>query len=100
GGSPLAEITLMAQVTLEEVTRLADQLSAEEQRVLAEHLSSQPQMVDDQAPTDASTCAERPLQSLRGIWQGHFPEDFDIDAVLYEIRHEWEKEWPELIAES
>jgi hypothetical protein len=87
----------MAQATLEEVTRLADQLSAEEQRALIEHLShrASPGGAGEWADTTLPL-ADRPPRSLRGLWHGHFPEDFDIDAVLYEIRHEWEKEWPEL----
>jgi hypothetical protein len=87
----------MAQATLEEVTRLAEQLSPEERRTLIEHLSSQPPIEGTQAAIDtAASDTERAPRSLRGLWAGHFPEDFDIDAVLYEIRHEWEKEWPEL----
>jgi hypothetical protein len=87
----------MAQATLEEVTRLADQLSAEERRALIEHLSGRPPAVEIEEPSDAPPSDnDRPTRSLRGLWAGHFPDDFDIDAVLYEIRHEWEKEWPEL----
>jgi hypothetical protein len=36
-------------------------------------------------------------ESLYGIWEGLFPDDFDVDVVLHEIRHEWEKEWPDLL---
>ncbi len=31
--------------------------------------------------------------SLRGAWAGKIPEDMDIDAILKEVRSEWEKEW-------
>jgi hypothetical protein len=87
----------MAQATLEEVTRLADQLSAAERRALMEHLSGQPPAAETEEPSDAAPSGtDRRPRSLRGLWAGHFPDDFDIDAVLYEIRHEWEKEWPEL----
>jgi hypothetical protein len=87
----------MAHVTLEEVTRLADQLSAEEQQALVEHLAHRNAAPSEAESTKATTSGlDRPPLRLRGIWAGHFPEDFDIDAVLYEIRHEWEKEWPEL----
>ena len=34
-------------------------------------------------------------KSLRGIWKGAFPEDFDIDAALKEIRSEWLEELDE-----
>ncbi len=87
----------MAQATLEEVTRLADQLSAAQRRALIEHLSSQPPAEDIQEPSDAAPSDnDRPPRSLRGLWARHLPEDPDIDAILYEIRHEWEKQWPEL----
>ena len=87
----------MAQATLEEVTRLAEQLSPEERQALIQHLSSRRPVADLRESADAVTSgSDKPLRSLRGLWAGHFPEDLDIDAVLYEIRHEWEKEWPEL----
>ena len=66
----------MDNITLEQVETLADQLSTEEQQ--------------------PATTNGKQLHSLRGIWKGAFPEDFDIDAALYEIRHEWEKDWPEV----
>ena len=31
--------------------------------------------------------------SLRGIWAGKIPEDTDIDAIVTEVRSEWEQEW-------
>ena len=86
----------MAQATLEEITRLVDQLSPEERRALVDHLSRQGYSTAREQMVDATRPLERPPLSLRGLWSGHFPEDFDIDTVLYEIRHEWEKEWPEL----
>lgn len=86
----------MAQATLEEVTRLADQLSPDEQRALVQHLTNRPQLSEAREPDDALPHQEAPPRSLRGLWKGRFPEDFDIDAALHEIRHEWEKEWPEL----
>jgi hypothetical protein len=87
----------MAQTTLEEATRLADQLSPEERRALMGHLSRQLPVLGIQEPAGAEPSGRDKLpRSLRGLWADHFPEDFDIDAVLYGIRHEWEKEWPEL----
>lgn len=74
----------MSEATLEQVTRLADRLSFEEKLFLVEHL----------AQSLRQTQQERKPQDLRGIWRGHFPEDFDIDSTLKDIRHEWEKEWP------
>jgi hypothetical protein len=36
-----------------------------------------------------------PTSEIAGRWETYFPRDFDIDNALREIRHEWEKEWPE-----
>jgi hypothetical protein len=38
-------------------------------------------------------------KSLRGSWAKYFPEDFDIDEDLKEMRREWEKEIDELFDE-
>ncbi|MGA9768364.1 MAG: hypothetical protein WBV94_04940 [Blastocatellia bacterium] len=77
----------MSETILEYVTRLADQLSLEEKQMLVERLTE-------------SRKQDKPSShihvSLRGTWQNSFPEDFDVDRTLYEIRHEWEKEWPEV----
>lgn len=79
----------MQEVTLEYVERLADQLSVAEQKVLTERLTSKLQ----NGATGAGI--ERKPQDLYGLWKGAFPDDLDIDAALFEIRHEWEEEWPE-----
>jgi hypothetical protein len=76
----------MAEITLEQVEALAHQLPVEEQRLLAERLALQ---LNAQA-----AAPERQYQDLYGIWRGKFP-DFDLDAALYEIRHEWEQELEE-----
>lgn len=76
----------MSESTLKQVTRLADQLSFEEKLVLVEHL----------AQSLRQNQQERKPQDLRGIWSGYFPQDFDIDSALKDIRHEWEKEWPQV----
>jgi hypothetical protein len=39
--------------------------------------------------------AAKSFQTLYGAWRGKFPEDFDVDATLKEIRGEWLKEWEE-----
>jgi hypothetical protein len=84
----------MAVIDLEHVTRLADFLSPEEKQNVIEHLTRQLHQADEGARPE-SDGAEAKHDTLRGIWQGKFPEDFDIDAVLDEIRHEWEKELDE-----
>ena len=76
----------MSDANLEQVTRLADQLSFEEKLFLVEHL----------AHSLRQNQQERKPQDLCGIWRGHFPQDFDIDSALKDIRHEWEKEWPQV----
>jgi hypothetical protein len=81
----------MSQANLEYVTKLADQLSDEDKVSLVEHLTK---ALHD-APGEVVPPARSP-QSLRGVWQQHFPEDFDVDAALTEIRSEWQKEWPEV----
>jgi hypothetical protein len=86
----------MAEITLEQVAQMADQLSPADKRSLVEHLIRQTGPGNaDTTPSVASEPGTRP-QSLRGIWQGYFPDNFDIDAVLNEIRHEWKQEWPEV----
>lgn len=35
--------------------------------------------------------APRNRVSLCGIWEGRVPAEFDPDAALAEMRHEWEK---------
>ena len=68
---------------LETVTEMADRLSPSEQLRLVEHLAKRLQK--------RSFETKKP-RSLRGIWKGKFPEDFDIDTALHEIRSEWLKE--------
>jgi hypothetical protein len=88
----------MAVIDLEHVTRLADFLLPEEKQNLIEHLTRQIHRVDEGAQPE-SAGAEGKHDTLRGTWKGKFPEDFDIDAALDEIRHEWEKELDEFGAE-
>jgi hypothetical protein len=68
---------------LEKVTEMADRLSPSEQLKLVEHLAQRLQK--------KTLTAGKPV-NLRGSWKGKFPEDFDVDAALKEIRSEWEKE--------
>lgn len=43
-------------------------------------------------PAETSPTAKIP-GPLYGVWRSKFPQDFDLDAVLKEIRSEWLKEW-------
>ena len=73
----------MGETTLADVERLADQLPVEEQISLVEHVARR---VRQSLP-------RRQPQDLYGVWRDRFPADFDLDAALHEIRHDWEKEW-------
>ena len=79
----------MDEITLEYVEQLADQLSSAEQKQLANYLARRTQ-------NGAATKNPMSRQDLYGAWQRAFPDNFDLDAALHEIRHEWEKEWPEV----
>jgi hypothetical protein len=66
----------MSQATLHTVEHLALRLDPEEQLALMEHLARHLRAA--QSPP--------PPQDLYGVWRGKFPDDFDIDAALAEIR--------------
>ncbi len=66
----------MADTSLMYVEQLVDQLSLEEQLRLLEHLAQRLRQ----------TVQPRKPQDLYGIWRDHFPEDFDLDAALKDIR--------------
>jgi hypothetical protein len=70
---------------------LADQLSFDEKLSLVEYLAQQLR----QTETPSVTAQAKQPRDLRGIWKGKFPEDVDLDSLLHDIRHEWEKEWPQ-----
>ena len=75
----------MSESMLEQVKRMAQGLSLDDRLTLVDELAHSlgQEAADDQR--------NKP-QSLRGSWRGKFPEDFDIDSALHEIRHEWEEE--------
>ncbi len=75
----------MSESTLEQVKRMAQGLRLSERVILVEELAHG---LGQESAGDQRT----PSQSLRGSWRGKFPDDFDIDSVLHEIRHEWEEE--------
>jgi hypothetical protein len=85
----------MAGITLEYVKRMADQLTADDKLSLVEHMAKQLRQTQERTDTPAQE-AQRTPQDLYGIWRDAFPPDLDIDGILYEIRHEWEEEWPEV----
>jgi N6-adenosine-specific RNA methylase IME4 len=69
---------------LEHIKQLSEALSPDEKRSLAAYLSSMENSVN-----------RRP-RDLYGIWKNGFPQDFDIDAALREIRGGWQTEIEEL----
>ena len=70
---------------LEHIKQLAVNLTPEEKEVLAQYL----------VESNGEKPSPENLQSLRGDWSDTFPQDFDVDAELKEIRGEWKKEWRE-----
>jgi len=76
--------------TLEQVTRLADELPVEDQSSLIKHLANR--LSETQEPTPSRDVFN--AKDLYGIWRESVPDDLDIDdAILKEIRNEWTKEW-------
>jgi hypothetical protein len=70
---------------LEQIIQLSENLSTDEKQSLAAYLSS-------------NECGpNRRPRDLYGIWKDGFPQDFDIDAALREIRGEWQREVEETI---
>ena len=70
--------------TLQEVTKIVDKLTPSEKIKLVKHL----EMSLENGPLE-----KKKPQSLRGIWKGKFPEDFDVEAAIREIRDEWKKKF-------
>ena len=71
---------------LKEVTALADKLSPSEKIKLVKYLA---------ISLEKTTFEKKKTQSLRGSWKGKFPEDFDVESAIREIRDEWKEELDE-----
>ncbi len=76
----------MSESLLEQVKRMAQGLSLGDRMTLVDELAHS-------LGKETSDAERRKPQSLRGSWRGSFPEDFDIDSALHEIRHEREEEF-------
>lgn len=72
----------MGRAMLAAVEQLASQLEPEEQLALLEYVASN---------LRRGTASPSP-QDLYGVWRGRFPEDFDVDSALQEIRTAWLRE--------
>jgi hypothetical protein len=70
----------MDRSSLAEVERLAFELPTEQQFQLLEHLAIH---LRHAAPAVGP-------QDLYGAWKGRFPDDFDVDSALAEIRSGWQ----------
>jgi hypothetical protein len=75
----------MSESMLEQVKRMAQGLSLGDRMTLVDELAHS---LGEGSADDE----RRKPQSLRGSWRGDFPEGFDIDSALHEIRHEWQEE--------
>ena len=81
----MLSLSVTTMTVLERIRQLSETLSAEEKRNLAAYLSSN------------ETGLNRRPRDLYGIWKDGFPQDFDVDAALREIRGEWQREVEEII---
>ena len=74
----------MSQSAVGQIENLMVELTWEEQLLIFERLAKQLRLTAQQPEKIKRG------QDLYGIWRDKFPSDFDIDAVLDEIRHDWE----------
>lgn len=79
----------MAEITLDYITDLAIKLSVVEQKQLIERIKIH------LAASQVEPENGKQLRSLRGIWQGKFPDDLDIEKEIRAIRDEWKQEFEE-----
>ena len=73
--------------TFETVTILANRLSTAEKAKLVEYLS--------RTMNNPSTDKKAP-QSFRGIWKEKFPDNFDAEKEIREIRDDWKEKFEDL----
>jgi hypothetical protein len=72
----------MSRLALSHVERLAFDLPSDQQLELLEHLASHlRQGMPAGAPLD-----------LYGAWKDRFPDEFDVDTALTEIRAGWQSD--------
>lgn len=67
--------------SFEYIKRISHSLTSKQRKELVKYLN-QP---------NGNPPHKKPV-SLRGSWKIDFPEDFDLDTALREIRDEWKKE--------
>lgn len=66
---------------VEQILELSQKLTPHERSELLARLSG----------SNSKTGPANPVR-LRGAWKAFVPASIDLDAALYEIRHEWEEE--------
>lgn len=75
------------QATLEEVTAFAEKLTPAEKIRLVKRLAQS---------LENTALEKKKPQDLHGIWKGKFPDDFDAEKEIREIRDEWKKKFDDL----
>lgn len=72
----------MSHSTLPDVKQLAEALPFDEQLILLEHLARRVRL----------SAPGRHPQDLFGAFKGRFPEEFDVDEALRDIRTSWKRD--------
>jgi hypothetical protein len=70
-----------------EIDRRAAELPIDEQRELMTRIARRVETCDP--------AGGRPV-SLRGLWAGKVPEDFDVDEALRSVRSEWKRKFDDI----
>jgi hypothetical protein len=69
---------------MEQIEALLDRLSHDELLLLIEQIARQLRQREQPLP-----------QPLYGIWKDKFPEEADVEAVLKEVRQQWQEDFEE-----
>jgi len=95
----------MADITFDEIVRLADQLTPEEQTALAQHLLAKSETSEITGLTREKALAEFERRKALGLFDGEslygkfahpdYDPDYDLITGLHEIATEWEQELDE-----
>ncbi|MBI4670167.1 MAG: hypothetical protein HY741_00670 [Chloroflexi bacterium] len=70
----------MSTNTLQVVERLLDRLTTEEQVILIEQLAMRLR----------NSVRSHPPRDLYGIWRGRFPDEFDFEQEIHQLRHAYD----------
>jgi hypothetical protein len=66
---------------IEQIEALLEELSPDELLTLIEYIARRLRQREERKP-----------QPLYGSWRGKFPEDADINAILKEVRQQWQED--------